>query len=77
MLPLVVMRPILLIWASVNQRLPSVPLHIGSGRRVVAETTQDRGGLIHEGFFEEDGMFWASDGRLLAQSRQLAILLPA
>jgi len=36
-----------------------------------------RGGLIHEGFFEEDGMFWASDGTLLAQSRQLAILLPA
>jgi acyl-CoA thioesterase len=35
-----------------------------------------RGGLIHEGFFEEDGMFWAADGTLLAQSRQLAILLP-
>jgi acyl-CoA thioesterase len=34
-----------------------------------------RGGLIHEGFFEEDGMFWASDGTLLAQSRQLAILM--
>jgi acyl-CoA thioesterase len=36
-----------------------------------------RGGLIHEGFFEEDGMFWAADGTLLAQSRQLAILLPS
>jgi acyl-CoA thioesterase len=36
-----------------------------------------RGGLIHEGFFEEDGLFWAADGTLLAQSRQLAILLPS
>jgi acyl-CoA thioesterase len=36
-----------------------------------------RGRLIHEGFFEEDGMIWAADGTLLAQSRQLAILLPS
>jgi acyl-CoA thioesterase len=33
--------------------------------------------LIHEGFFEEDGVIWAADGTVLAQSRQLAILLPA
>ncbi len=32
--------------------------------------------LIHEGFFEEDGTIWAQDGTVLAQSRQLAILLP-
>ena len=32
--------------------------------------------LIHEGFFEEDGTIWAADGTVLAQSRQLAILLP-
>jgi acyl-CoA thioesterase len=31
--------------------------------------------VIHEGFFVEDGIIWASDGTLLAKSRQLAILL--
>jgi acyl-CoA thioesterase len=34
-----------------------------------------RGGLIHEGFFEEDTVMWASDGSVLAHSRQLALLL--
>jgi acyl-coenzyme A thioesterase PaaI-like protein len=33
-------------------------------------------GLVHEGFFEEDGVIWAADGTVLVQSRQLAILLP-
>jgi hypothetical protein len=32
--------------------------------------------LVHEGFFDEDGVIWAKDGTVLAQSRQLAILLP-
>jgi acyl-CoA thioesterase len=32
--------------------------------------------LIQEGFFEEDSVIWAADGTVLAQSRQLAILLP-
>jgi acyl-CoA thioesterase len=32
--------------------------------------------VVHEGFFEEDGVIWAPDGTVLAQSRQLAILMP-
>ncbi len=32
--------------------------------------------LVHEGFFIEDGTIWAADGTLLAQSRQLAIVIP-
>jgi len=32
--------------------------------------------LIHDGLFVEDGTIWAADGTLLAQSRQLAIIIP-
>lgn len=35
-----------------------------------------RSGLIHDGFFEEDGVIWAADGTVLAQSRQLGIVMP-
>ncbi len=35
-----------------------------------------RSGLIHEGFFEEDGVIWGADGTVLAQSRQLGIVMP-
>ena len=31
--------------------------------------------VVREGFFEEDGVIWAPDGRVLAQSRQHAILM--
>ncbi len=34
-----------------------------------------RSGLIQDGFFEEDGVIWAEDGTVLAQSRQLGIVM--
>ncbi len=36
-----------------------------------------RAGVVHEGLFEEDVVIWAADGTVLAQSRQLAILMPS
>jgi len=32
--------------------------------------------LVRDGHFEEDGILWARDGTVLAQSRQLALVLP-
>ncbi len=32
--------------------------------------------LVRDGHFEEDGVLWSRDGRVLAQTRQLALLLP-
>jgi acyl-CoA thioesterase len=32
--------------------------------------------LLHDGLFEEDGVIWAADGTVLAQSRQLGIVIP-
>ena len=56
--------------------LPRVPLD-GAGapdphELVLAHT---RASTIQEGFFEEDALIWAQDGTLLAQSRQLALLV--
>ena len=39
----------------------------------LAQTTSE---LVHDGFFVEDGVIWATDGTLLAHSRQLAIVVP-
>jgi acyl-CoA thioesterase len=39
----------------------------------LAQTTTE---LVHDGFFVEDGMIWATDGTLLAHSRQMAIVIP-
>ena len=33
--------------------------------------------LVRDGFFEEDGVLWAPDGSLVAQSRQLGLLIGA
>ena len=32
--------------------------------------------VVARGFLEEDGEVWSRDGRLLAMSRQLGVLLP-
>jgi acyl-CoA thioesterase len=53
--------------------LPRVPAADANDICLLRISTQ----LIHEGFFEEDGLMWAPDGTLLAQSRQLALLLPS
>ncbi len=36
-----------------------------------------RNRMVREGFFDEDGELWTSDGTLIAQSRQLALLIGA
>ena len=36
-----------------------------------------RTGLVHDGFFENDAVIWSRDGEVLAQARQLALLMPA
>jgi acyl-CoA thioesterase len=33
--------------------------------------------LVRDGFFEEDGELWSPDGTLIAQSRQLGLLIGA
>jgi acyl-CoA thioesterase len=52
-------------------RMPRVPEPDPHELCLVQTTTT----VIHEGFFEEDAVIWGADGAVLAQSRQLAILL--
>jgi acyl-CoA thioesterase len=56
-----------------------ITIHFRSalGQRAAEELVlaRSRTRLVHEGFFEEDAEIWAADGTLLAQSRQLALLM--
>jgi acyl-CoA thioesterase len=63
---------------------PTIDLTIHFRTPLSPLTRPDRGELclarfdsrvIHQGFFEEDGVIWAADGTVLAQSRQLALLI--
>jgi acyl-CoA thioesterase len=63
---------------TVHFRTPMPRASGGAGNSDPAELCLARfqSGLVHEGFFEEDGVIWASDGTVLIQSRQLGIVLP-
>jgi acyl-CoA thioesterase len=56
-------------------------VHFRSPLPPAAATPEDpylvsfRSNIARHGFFEEDGELWSADGTLLAQSRQLALLL--
>jgi acyl-CoA thioesterase len=47
------------------------PLPIDDGLLLARFRTR----LVRDGFFEEDGQLWAPDGTLVAQSRQLGLLI--
>jgi acyl-coenzyme A thioesterase PaaI-like protein len=64
--------------------VPTVDLtiHFRSGLPVPGARPDDfvfavfRTGVVAEGFLEEDGEVWTADGTLIAQSRQLAAVMP-
>ena len=69
------------IWARLTQLHPAPTIDLtvhfraplpARGPLLARFTTQ----LARDGFFEEDGELWATDGTLVAQSRQLGLLLP-
>jgi acyl-CoA thioesterase len=66
-------RPLPTIDLTIHFRRPLPDPEMPPGEYALAAF---RTGLSHDGFFEEDGELWSHDGRLLAQSRQLALLLP-
>ena len=57
---------------TIHFRRPLPPDDAGPGGLVLARF---RTGLVHDGFFENDATIWDAHGRLLAQARQLALLL--
>jgi acyl-CoA thioesterase len=57
---------------TVHFRHPLPPARLAEDAFVLARFTSR---VAREGFVEEDGELWTADGRLLAQSRQLAVLL--
>jgi acyl-CoA thioesterase len=64
---------------SAFRRAPTIDLtiHFRAPELLAAEPVLGlwRSRASHGGFFEEDGELWSADGVLLAQSRQLALLL--
>jgi acyl-CoA thioesterase len=66
-------RPLPTIDLTIHFRRPLPDPRMPPGEYALAAF---RTGLSFDGFFEEDGELWSRDGRLLAQSRQLALLLP-
>ncbi len=58
---------------------PSASLAPKADRSLVAAEpcfARFRSTVVHEGFFEEDGVIWAADGSVLLHSRQLALVMP-
>jgi acyl-CoA thioesterase len=51
---------------------PDVAAIVGTGEFILARFTTRR---VSDGFFDEDGSLWSPGGTLLAQSRQLGVLL--
>ncbi len=66
--------------ADVPVGVPTIDLTIHFREQPPAEPgwclVRFRSNLAADGYIEEDGEVWSADGRLLAQSRQLAVLLP-
>jgi acyl-CoA thioesterase len=78
------MPPIISLPEPPTSAVPTVELtvHFRDRERLATMTAEDwclvvfRSKTAQEGFIEEDGEIWSADGRLLAQCRQLAVLLP-
>jgi acyl-CoA thioesterase len=61
--------------------VPTIDLTIHFRRPVPADyddwcLVEFRSRAAHDGYLDEDGWIWTSDGELLAQSRQLAVVMP-